>query len=914
MRYGLTLLLLLLTVPAGALTPGPALSLPGELDLRDRDSRGMTLELNLPTYRLVPTAGPDGPCRRVVVDGWARTSDIGLPELPRLGCTIPLPEGSALSAEILDVDYEHHQLQRLFPVLTLSPEGGGTERCIGGTGIYPAALVAVDPPAVRRGARMARVLFQPFQWDPSAGNLRCATRLLVRLSFVQPAVGAVASPEAPPGTGSAISSPGGLVGLPGPRSDGALRIEVEEDGLHAIDYVAALLSTGLSHGEVDAIDRATLKLFNRGREVPVLVAGPEKDVPWPEGSLIFYGQAMESSFTGTNVYWLYWNGPPGKRMDVVNGSLAGGGRLVTSTTETVHVEENHRMWEAAPGAPEEDYWFWDMLTAPSSMDYQLEIPNLAPGVWDGTLRVCCRGRSTAAPHPNHHTRVRVNGVEAGDQFWDGDHVFVQEMTITSDLLAQGLNTITVNCPGDTGAAVDSIYVNWIELDYRRRLRAMDDQLWITTAGAGPQVIAVHGFSEPEVAVFDISSHLSVKRVVGVGISEAGGGFTAAWRETAGGPARYQALTSGRFRSPASVEGWTSPGLWAGGDGADYILITPREFLAAADPLVSYRQGQGLRAVSVALEDIYDDFNHGIADPAALQAFLGHAYREWPAPAPEFVLLLGDANTDYLDYFGTGKQSRVPVHLSLSELGLTPDDNWYVCVEGDDVLPEMCIGRLPASDLDMAGRMVARLLAHEQSTAAVPARALFIADDEPVFESLNETLLAMLPNGMVPGRVYLSQYGVVDDATEDIVRGFNIGEIIVHYNGHGSVTGWAGEYMFRSADVASLSNEDALTFVLTMTCLNGYFSHPFYYCLAEELATAELGGGFGCFSPSGLSYTWEQDLLAPEIFSLIFDEGEDRLGVIVTEAKVAAHALGATDVMVSMFTLLGDPASRLKSWE
>ncbi len=48
--------------------------------------------------------------------------------------------------------------------------------------------------------------------------------------------------------------------------------------------------------------------------------------------------------------------------------------------------------------------------------------------------------------------------------------------------------------------------------------------------------------------------------------------------------------------------------------------------------------------------------------------------------------------------------------------------------------------------------------------------------------------------------------------------------------------------------------------------------------------------------------------------MIFDQGESRLGVIVTEAKLAAHALGAPDDMVSMFTLLGDPASSLKSWE
>jgi hypothetical protein len=905
------LLLLLISVPVAAEAPVPVLSLPDELSLLERDHRGMTIELTLPSYRLVTAQGPEGLCRRVVVDGWGRTAHIGRPELPRLGCSIPLPGGGGLSAEVLEVEFDHHDIERLYPVQPLSPESGGAQLVKGITGTWPAALVEVDPPAVQRGRRLARVLFQPIQWDQSSGGLRCATRLRVRLTYERSSPNPLAvPPEAVEGTISA----GGMSGNPGSPLDGALRIEVEQDGFYAMDYTQELLAAGRSPGEVDAIDPSTLKLFNRGRQVPVLVVSPEKDPPWPGGNFFFYGRGIDSACTTTNVYWLYWNGSPGMRMGWVNGTLSGGTALSAATTNTVRVEENHRLWEATPGAPEQDYWFWDLLTAPVSTSCQLQVIDPAPGEWDGTLRVSYRGRSTSTPHPNHHTRVQVNGLEVGDQFWDGDHIFVQEVSIPSTVLTPGVNTVSVSCPGDTGAVVDSIYLNWIELDYRRRLRAADNELHLVTGGSGPQIFAVNGFTEPVVAVLDITSPPDVKQVLGVGISEAGGQYMAVFRHGGAGSAQYLALAPGRFQTPAAVQGWTSPGLWAGGDGADYILVTPREFLPAAEPLVLFRQNQGYRAVAVALEDIYDEFNQGIADPAALKAFLSRAYHGWPAPAPLFVLLLGDANTDYLDYFGTGKQSRVPVHLSLSELGLTPDDNWYVCVEGDDVLPEMCIGRLPARDAVMAKRMISRVLAHEQSTAAAPGRSMFVADDEPVFESLNETLVGMLPAGVVADRVYLSQYTAVDDATDDIVRGINLGEMIVHYNGHGSVTGWAGEYMLLPGDVALLTNADDLSFVLTMTCLNGYFSHPFYYCLAEELASAQTGGGIGCFSPSGLSYTWEQDLLAPEIFSMIFDQGEDRLGVIVTEAKLAAHALGGSDVMVSMFTLLGDPASRLKSWE
>lgn len=918
----LTRLLLLMTMVSVTAQAGSvAILVPPDLTVLEQDQWGITLELELPSYRLETVEGPEGPCRRILVDGWARTAAVGLPELPLLGCTIRLPGSGGISADILEADFRHHTIQRLFPVPPLAAE---SDEWAGGPGhrvdeprplseIYPAALVEVGSPAVRRGRRQVRVLFQPFQWDPADGRLRCATRLRVRLAFEQP----ISATEGQGIPAPVVGERGGPRGLPGytvgPRLCGALRIEVDEDGLYAMDYGEAMAAAGIDHELVEDLDPATFKLFNQGLEVPLIVAGPGQEAPWPGGNLFFYGQGIDSRFTGTNVYWLYWDGAPGSRMETIDGTPSGGGALVPWSTETVRSEENHRLWEATPGAPDEDYWFWDLLTAPTAKSCQLEIHNPAPGLWEATLRICFQGRSTASPHPNHHTRILLNGVEVGSQFWDGDQVFVQEIDVPPGVLASGLNTVDIDCPGDTGAVVDSVYLNWIEVEYRRRLRAVDDRILMTVQGSGPLNLGIHDFTSPMVAVFDISDPCAVKRVLDVGLT-GGGPFTVLFGDKVYGTSRYLALTPDRFRQPVSVEAWTSPGLRGSGNGADYILITPRDFLKAVGPLVLFRQGQGLRAMAVAVEDIHNEFSHGLPDPAALKAFLAHAYQEWTPPAPAFVLLLGDANTDYLDHFGTGKQSLVPVHLSQTDLGLTPDDNWYVAVEGDDVLPEMCIGRLPSADAAMAGRLVQRLLAHEQSAAAAPAHALFVADDELVFENLNETLIAALPKGIPPDRVYLSDYAVTEEATADIVRAINRGEMIVHYNGHGSVTSWAGEGLFDTADTALLTNDDDLTFVLTMTCLNGYFSQPFYYCLAEALATAELGGGIGCFSPSGLSYTWEQDILAPHIFSLIFDEGEDRLGVIVTEAKLAAHSQGVTDQLVSMFTLLGDPASRLKPWE
>ena len=60
------------------------------------------------------------------------------------------------------------------------------------------------------------------------------------------------------------------------------------------------------------------------------------------------------------------------------------------------------------------------------------------------------------------------------------------------------------------------------------------------------------------------------------------------------------------------------------------------------------------------------------------------------------MLIGDGAQDYKNNGHTGSVNYVPSQIVETELlGETPSDNWYVCVNGDDVLPDMLIGRLSA---------------------------------------------------------------------------------------------------------------------------------------------------------------------------------------------------------------------------
>ena len=110
-----------------------------------------------------------------------------------------------------------------------------------------------------------------------------------------------------------------------------------------------------------------------------------------------------------------------------------------------------------------------------------------------------------------------------------------------------------------------------------------------------------------------------------------------------------------------------------------------------------REGQDLRVKVVDVADIYDEFSYGVVTPAAIKDFLTYAYESWSPPAVQYVLLVGDHSVDYKDNDGGGAQNFVPSYLSFTEhMGETVTDEYFAHISGDDAVPDIYLGRLPAA--------------------------------------------------------------------------------------------------------------------------------------------------------------------------------------------------------------------------
>ncbi len=693
---------------------------------------------------------------------------------------------------------------------------------------------------------------------------------------------------------------------PRPHRTG-LKIEVAGSGFYRITG-QDIMDAGIT---LAGMDPAFLRMFHLDREIAIAVSASGSTLG-ADDTIIFYAPGVDNRFTGTDVLWLFWGGTTkGRRISYSDFNALGDHTPVSAFQERLLFEENRLMWSGVPGAPEADYWFWERLTAPQSGTYRFDAPSLIRSDENATLTVFLQGRMDGAAL--HHVVAELNGEAISDIYLTGNEAHQAALSIPPSRLNGRNNTLELNYQGPVNGVV---YVNRLELAYQRRLEAAEDRLDFSISSDGAEDIVVSGFSNTAIRIYDITDPAGPVRADHVDVVAGEGGFQATFAPPDGNTT-WTITTDDRIPAPDRIRVRSRSDLKNSENGADYILVTAADLAPSLEMLLELRRRQGLRTVLADIEEIYDLFSFGRFHPPAIREFLAHAREHWQPPAPQYVLLAGDANLDYRDYYGAGKKNIVPGLLeSAPDLGLIPSDNGYACVSGNAPLPDFHIGRIPGNTPAAMSAIVDKLIRYESNQHQHSDRVLLVADDdETVFEELNEQLASYLTPPFSPERVYARQYDRMADVTADIVSAVNAGTLLTSFMGHGDVTRWGvapeyGNFILVPGDLSSLTNSNRLTVVLALNCLNGYFSQPFHYSLAEEWVKAADGGAVACFAPAGLAHRWEHEFLSHLIFAKIFLNGQNRLGDVTLGAKIDAYYSGVSEKVLTSFNLIGDPATRL----
>jgi hypothetical protein len=329
---------------------------------------------------------------------------------------------------------------------------------------------------------------------------------------------------------------------------------------------------------------------------------------------------------------------------------------------------------------------------------------------------------------------------------------------------------------------------------------------------------------------------------------------------------------------------------------------------AAEPLLQRRQDQGLATRAVAFEEVASEFGHGQASAEAIKSFLAFAFHSWTRPSPRYVLLLGDSTYDPRNFIGTSQPAPLPALWAKTSYLWTASDPQLAAVNGEDVLPDLAIGRLPAATVQQAETLVAKLLAWEDSGQGLNGAAALVADNPDIageFEADVRDIAQSYLSGRNAQLLLLSELG--PQLRPRIRDALNSGLSFLNYVGHGGAAVWASENVWNSWDAPSLQTQSEQPMLVTMNCLNGYFVAPAFDSLSESLLKAEGRGAIASFSPSGLSLDGPAHQYHRALMAALTSGQHQRLGDAILAAQETYAESGAMPELISVYHLFGDPA-------
>lgn len=916
------------TVHADNAAPGARLELVGT----HADAVELVLETPAPTVERTGTGSLAAD--RLTVPGYAVTGDMGLPPVPYRACLLAAPRGARLELTVRPGEYTEIE------DVTLAPVDGEDAAAVWDTDEYlPRRLAETRPAGVLRGVPAHALCLYPVRYNSVQHKLRVFHTLHVRVQFTgerrhvaRP--GAAVVPE----LHSAFLNAGQAVAWSAPapvskpaadnwydRSQSWLKLHVDRDGMFRID--AAWLSRYM---DPQTIDPRTFRLFQGGEEQPLLVHGQSDGFLDPADWLLFVGRYrrgehdFESRYGMRNTYWLTWGGAAGLRYEELPAAPVHGFPERSDFWSTTHVEID-QVYDALIHAPdvERDHWFWRQIdgrspTKPGSGVF----PGLArdPVVdeeYAARVRVALYGGTPAA----HHTVAKLStGPVIADSIWGGGQAgqtgVILENEVPAAALTDSINRVVVQVYADQ-EKYDLVYMNWFEIDYRRRFQARNGYLAFTVPGPGRHRITVSGLRHRSVELVDPARGV---RLTGVRVDSGANGVRVTFEDEPAADAHYVLADSGGFRKPCgepdALSAWRQPG-----NGAEYVVIANPSLIAMGQRLAAHRRRRGLSTAVVSAGDIYDEFSYGLTTADAISDFIRYAYAEWAQP-PAYVVLLGGDTYDYRNILGQGVPAYVPTRYYQSEgRGCAPSDFLFSLVDGDDLLPDLSVGRLPASNEREAETMVNKVIAYDGEPAAGDwrGRVLYLAGyhSDGDFSKPSDSLAARYtePYGLQSVKIYNAEEDMLpNERAREFLNELERGALLLNFNGHGSSGNMWHFFSLQLPEwdyMSQVSNGPRLPFWIALSCLNGMFVNPAAQSMAEAMTAAESGGAIAYVAATAKSRPSHNNLLSELMYAQMFGENRLQFGPVLDRAK--AQMLAArpsyTGSALTM-QLFGDPAQEL----
>jgi len=718
------------------------------------------------------------------------------------------------------------------------------------------------------------------------------------------------------------------------------KIYVKDKNVYRLTY-EELIASGAQLGSNTSITK--LEMFNDGTPVPIEVFDINNDLFFNQGDYLqFVGYPPTPSpycklniYNQNNVYWFsYQSDSTGYNYKLRPAYTENFDRSYFNNLTTIHYEKDslyERLGYA--GNQNRDLWFWDKASSLNGavsyrfVHYFPSFPGWSADSLYVRIRVAMQGMTRSSFCENdHNAYIIINNRTVGQAIWaDQNNIIFDKRFHTSpdSIPIFPGNELKIEVRGDSCTVInDEIRINWVEFEYWRGNSAFGKYFnFVNHDSTNVNRYGIFNWpQDSDVRVYIPNKGKLIHLPIPATYQQFVDTMTVATEYFLAASDYYETVDSIIADIPSDFRNMSN--------GCDYIIITHNKFSDIANQLADFRQSNfpdesipNPRICVVDVQEIYDEFSFGLLEPKSLQDFVKFAFENWTAPAPTYVVLLGDMSYDYRGLLESSRPNFIPSMPYYAQYyGQSASDNLIVAVSGEDPAPDLAIGRLSCETVEEADILLQKLINYpDDSGKPWKQNVLFLASgldlqDELSFGFNDASLLLgntyVKPEGFATSYVFRypskPEHEPYQGEGPKIREEINKGAALVNYYGHGG--GYQWDLVFTNDDIYLLENEGRLPVILSVTCYTAHFDNQDVF--GEQFNKVPGKGSIGFYGSSGLTYWTIGKAINREFFKDIFTNRNYIVGKAIMNSKNNVSSAGLYGQQLNLLTYLGDPVMKL----
>ena len=344
--------------------------------------------------------------------------------------------------------------------------------------------------------------------------------------------------------------------------------------------------------------------------------------------------------------------------------------------------------------------------------------------------------------------------------------------------------------------------------------------------------------------------------------------------------------------------------------ADYLIITPTQFVSTLQPFVNWRQQKNLNVKVAELQQIYSEFPDS-TQPSSIRDFISYALTYWITPKVKYVLLVGGAKL--LPSYRV--QSAFASDSSLNEDSVSIDEWYSINKYETNTKPDVELGRFPVYNAQELSNIISKTIYFEDSLTIedYPKDFTFLADksDSTTFEhAASRFINSDLPSIYTTNIIFSGEDSTVDLTRAHLFNSLNNGTLFLSYYGHGAPDKWSKYNFFTYGDIDSLKVNN-LPFIYTSAACSQSFDPPNDSSIVRKLITLDRIGTVASVNATGLNFLSSGEDFLTNFYNYLFTQKDITIGDAVLQTKLYIENYDYSAYQLTQrYTLLGDPALRI----